>query len=113
MAARLYRTSPPRSNHRAATRRRPGSNRCRRGPRRTYALSYDERQAWRSWSEAGLLDDLVAEPALTGYPALLAHVEPTLAAIRDAQARRYQLASRLQDPERYYLPRDLADAARD
>lgn len=70
-------------------------------------------ERWAAWSEAGLLDGLVADAALTGYPALLAHAEPTLAAIQDARARRYQLASRLQDPERYYLPRDLADAARD
>lgn len=62
---------------------------------------------WQAWFEAGQLDDLRAELALTGYPALRVHVDPPLAAIEAAQERRHRLAHRLEDPDRYYLPRDL------
>ena len=41
-----------------------------------------------------------------GYPALLAQVDPSLADIEAAQARRRELAQRLEDPDRYHLPRE-------
>jgi hypothetical protein len=62
---------------------------------------------WDAWFDEGKLGDQYCEPALMGYPALLAHVDPSLAAIEASQARRRELARRLEDPDRYYLPRDL------
>jgi hypothetical protein len=63
---------------------------------------------WCAWFEEGALVDLRAEAALTGYPTLLAHVDPGLAVIVASQVRRRALLQRLEDPDRYYLPRDLA-----
>lgn len=62
---------------------------------------------WGVWCDEGELGDLRGEPALMGYPALVAHVDPSLADIEAAQARRRELAQRLEDPDRYYLPREL------
>lgn len=64
-------------------------------------------ERWVEWSEAGSLDDLRAEAALVGYPTARSHVDPTLADIAAAQARRAALMGRLEDPDRYHLPRDL------
>ena len=62
---------------------------------------------WGAWWDEGNLGDLRSELALMGYPALLAHVDPSLEDIEASQARRGQLEQRLEDPDRYYLPRDL------
>lgn len=64
---------------------------------------------WEEWFAENEPREMCGELALTGYPTLLTHVDPTLASVEAARDRRLRLMNQLEDPDRYHLPRDLVE----